>query len=181
MVDEINQPMQVLQFTKTGAWSWAPVRTAWASVKDTGKKGIYSSAAQTAPAVTLTMRRQALTQANALLWRGQQLLITDVRTPDRNSLEVDAVKVRMSACIADANKTPAGDSFPAVLSEQYVNFRQQDPQSENVIGYVLVTPKEIVLRRGSLVAVDGTPYQVLIGHVLDPYRASYEIQRTVDL
>ena len=53
--------------------------------------------------------------------------------------------------------------------------------SANELGLVLVTPKPITLRPGSLVEVRGAAWEVLVAHELDRYKNEYEIGRRVDL
>lgn len=53
--------------------------------------------------------------------------------------------------------------------------------SVNELGLVLVVPKAVTLRPGSLVEARDAAWEVLVPHELDPYKNEYEIGKRVDL
>lgn len=62
-------------------------------------------------------------------------------------------------------------SFPAVLTEKYLKHEQLEPYAINLITYVLVTPPSVELKRGGLVQVDGTAYEVQLGACAGQHKA----------
>ena len=72
-------------------------------------------------------------------------------------------------------------TFPAVITEKYLKYAQDEVHGENDLTFVLVTPKEIQLIPGDLVEISGDFYNVRICHTLDEYKNEYEIQREKDV
>lgn len=173
----------VLELTQTaGGYAWEPVRADRAKADLPGKTNIFSKNGLGARTVVLTMRHDpGLTLHNAIEWRQNHLFLTSITPIDRMYDEVGCALVKSVECQAEVNHTPPGATFPAALTEKYVSHDQLDPLAINTTIYVLVVPKAVTLKRGSLVEVDGVPYEVLLGHFLDEYKNEYEILRVEDL
>ena len=168
------------------AWSWENLRGLRAAAEVSERANLFSKVGIGAQGVTFTLRNVPdLTLADAFLWYGpggwEHCFITLIEPADRLFIRVRCARVRTCACRALVEREKPGVWFPGVLTEKYVGHEQLDPLAINVICYVLVTPKAVELKRGSLVSVDGTPYEVQVGHLLDPWKNEFEIVRTVDL
>lgn len=169
-------------------WSWEPVLGCFlrVSAELSEKTNLFSKVGIGARDVSFVLRHwNDLSPANALSWDGpggwEHCFITAVEPIDRLYDRVRCARVSLADCIAEANHEPTGPQFPGILTEKYVGHEQLDPLAVNIITYVLVTPKAVELKRGSIVEVDGVPYEVLTGHLLDQWKNEFEIGRTVDL
>lgn len=170
----------------SNSYEWTRIRSIAAEAEVSGKSNLFSRVGIGARDVVFTVRhRDDLTCADALSWRGpagwEHCFITEITPLDRLFDRVRCARVRLVDCVAEANHTPHGPEFPAVLTEKYVGHEQLEPLAVNVITYVLVTPKAVELKRGSIVEVGGVPYEVQVGHLLDEWKNEFEIVRTVDL
>lgn len=179
----LDQPLEVLELRETasGVWEWVTLRRAWAQVEQTAKTNLFSKVGVGARDAAIVIRRQALTLHNALRWRGQHLFLTAITQRDRNHLDVGAALVTVDAVRLREDKTTQTMTFPGVLTERYARHSQEWPMSVNELGLVLVTPKTVALRPGSLVEARGAAWEVLVTHELDAYRNEYEIGRRIDL
>lgn len=174
---ELRERLEVLALRETspGVWSWEPVRRTWGKVTVDGKSNLFSSVGIGARNAALVARKQELSLRYGMRWRGQHLFLTQITELDRTHLSLSAALVALADCEMD------GISFPGVLTEKYNKWSQPEPYSVSQITYVLVTPPEIRLQRGGLVAVNGRNYEVQAAHTLDPNKIEYEIFRTEDL
>lgn len=179
----LSERLEVLELQETsmGVWAWTTARRIWAQVEQTTKTNLFSKVGVGARDAAIVIRRQPLTLHQALRWNGQHLFLTSITKRDRMHLDVQAALVAQIACRAAADEGKNGIRFPGVLTEKYAKWDQPEPYSVNRLTYVLVTPKEIVLQRGGLVAVEGVNYEVQVAHTLDEYKNEYEIVRTEDL
>ena len=159
------------------AWEWETVRRTWASFELSTRPNVSSVHGLGAAGVSFTMRRQGLTLDSALRWRGQHCLITAIRPLGRLYLTVEAALVVPSRC----RNPRTGESFPAVMTEEYVRHQQLEPMAVNEHRRALVTPKAVRLAAGPLVEVDGVEWPVLTAYELDPHRNEYILGREVDL
>lgn len=177
---QLRDTLQVLELREDpeGGWSWQTVGTVRGQVELTVKKNLFSSVGIGARGAELILRRQPITLHDALLWGRQHLFLTSILPEGRLHLRVEAALVETVECRSEGGR---GVSFPGILTEKYLKWEQPEPYSVNRLTYVLVTPKPIQLRRGGLVNVAGTNYEVQLAHTLDPYKAEYEIVRTEDL
>ena len=114
-------------------------------------------------------------------WGGQHLFLTSIVPMGRNHMEVDTAVVTVDTVELQEDDETEPMTFPGVLTEKYARHAQEWPMSTNDLVLVLVTPKPIVLRPGSLVKVRGTMWEVLVPHELDEYKNEYELGRLVDL
>lgn len=172
--------VRTLRKTENG-FAWEDGHSTWAGVTPLDRNTIFSKAGIAAPGVQIILRRQALEIAQALLWRGKHIFLTDIRPQGRGHLQVTGAVVELTECAADTNLPNGGQAFPAVLTEKYLRHEQLEPYAMNVITYVLVTPKEVKLTRGALVRAGGTCYEVQLSHILDSTKNEYEIVRKEDL
>lgn len=160
-----------------GTFAWKQIRLTWARAELSTRKNVWSAYGVGATGVTFTLRRQDLTLAHALSWRGQHCFLTAISPFGRNHLKVEAALVRISQC-ADEDGTVR---FPASMTEKYLGHEQREPYAVNILRHVLVTPKAIQLTPGKLAVVDGVEWHVKVPHTLDPWHNEYEIEREVDL
>ena len=163
--------------TAMRAWAWEMVRRTWASAKLMSRPNVYSVHGLGAAGVTFTLRRQPLNLDSALWWRGQHCLITAIRPLGRLYLTVDAALVVLSRC----RDPKTGDTFPAVMTEEYVRQEQMEPMAKNICQRVLVTPKAVKLTPGPLVEVDGVEWPIITPYELDPHKNEYTLRRKATL
>lgn len=174
----LDERVVVLHLSQEGqAYNWKQSRLTWAKAELSTKTNVYSVHGIGAAGVTFTMRRQPMTLANALLWRGQHCFITSIVPAGRLHWKVEAALVVVSQC----EDKYTGTTFPAIMTEKYLGHQQLEPQAINTLRHVLVTSKAITLTPGRLIEVDGTSWPIQVAHLLDPWKNEYELERTVDL
>ena len=196
---QLSEPLEVLELRETeeGVWSWVTLRRIWAQVEQTAKTNLFSKVGVGARGAAVVLRRQSLTLHHALRWRGRHLFLTAITEHSRNYLNVSAALVSPVSCVAKRYQTGMGEgnrptktelpsqTFPGVLTEQYVRYEQEDTHAKARRCLVLVTPKAISLREGDLVTVtDGAAaavYNVQTCHVLDEFKNEYEILYSKDV
>nr|DAH70411.1 MAG TPA: head-tail joining protein [Caudoviricetes sp.] len=160
--------------TETG-YAWERVRTLWSIAERQSGKNLFSAVGLGAESWRFTVRMQDLSVEDAIRYAGHHHFLTSVQDEERGFLRVDSARVQVAACACH------GMAFEAAITEKYVQFQQQTPQSENHILYVLVTPKVIELTPGDYLTVDGHDYSIQLKHELDPVKNEYEIRRVEDL
>ncbi len=181
-VGRLNERLEVLELRDTAqegasAWAWETVRRTWAAYELAARPSVYSVRRLGSAGVRFILRRQGISLDSALWWRGQHCFITAIRPLGRLYLSVDAAFVVLSRC----RNPRTGETFPAVMTEEYVRHQQQEPMATNEHRRVLVTPKAVRLRPGPLVEVDGVEWPVMAAYELDPHKNEYILEREVDL
>lgn len=197
----LDQRLEVLELRETepGVWTWETARKAWGQVElDAGqRKNLFSSVGIGARNTSLVLRRQELTLHNALRWKEQHLFLTAIIPRGRGHLDVSAALVDPVRCVAQPRRNEMGEgnrakpvngptvTFPGVLTEKYIRYQPEDGYAKSTGAYVLVIPKVIQLREGSLVTVQSGPaaavYNVRACHVLDGFKNEYEIAFSRDI
>lgn len=159
--------------------SWQESGKLWARSERQKAGNIFSSVGLSAESWEFIVRAQDLTAKDALLFEGHHHFITSIDRVELGFWVVSTARVRVVRCQAD----PANNGllFPAAMTEKYIRHEQQLPMAINTTCFVLVTPKIVDLDEGSLVAVDGVPYEVQIGHRLDSFKNEFEVVRKADL
>lgn len=191
---KLTERVQVLSFKQDGdAWRWQTDAEIWAEAELQEKPSVFSKVGLSANGVKFILRRRELTLHNALRWNGKHCFLTYLEEINRRYLEVRAALVEPKNCVLeeaeilyDEYNTPIpGEkktvSFPACLTEKYLGYAQLEPMAQLESRFVLVTPKEISLKPGQLVRVEGVPYGVQIPHELDGFKNEYEIGRKDDV
>lgn len=185
----LRERVDILGLERTSeGWAWATQARVWAGAELTGKSCLFSKLGIGARAVELTLRRRALTLHQAVRWRGLHLFLTEITEPERGWLRVAAAVVELSRCreIDPATGTPGPES-PGAMTLKYQKHAQETPMSLLTTGYVLVTPKAVVLTPGRLVEIckpgdEGyETFEVRGAYALDPYKNEYEVVRERDL
>jgi hypothetical protein len=164
-----------------GIVRWEPMRNIQISTERKSGNNIFSSVGMGAESWEFILRKQDLAVTDAIEWQGQHFFLTDVRELKPGFLQVSAARVNLVQCQADRDRGPDGLRFPAAMTEKYIRHEDPGPMSINVTCYVLVTPKCVSLRAGSLVDVAGEAYEVLCCHTLDDRKNEFEVCRTRDL
>ena len=160
---------------------WEPLRNIWVSAERKSGTNIFSSVGLSAESWEFVLRKQDITVEDAIEWHGQHFFLTDVRELPPGFLQVAAARVHPVTCRADRDKGPNGRIFPAAMTEKYIRHEDVRPMSVNVTCFVLVTPKCVSLRAGSIVEIAGEGYEVLCCHTLDERKNEFEVCRTRDL
>ena len=161
--------------------AWWPVRTIWTRAERKSGTNIFSSVGLSAESWEFILRQQNIAVEDAIEYRGEHYFLTDIRQLKPGFLQVSAAKVRIVQCQADRDRGPDGLRFPSAMTEKYIRHEDPGPMSVNVTCYVLVTPKCVTLRAGSLVEVAGEAYEVLCCHTLDARKNEFEVCRRADL
>lgn len=163
------------------AVKWQPIRPIWTRAERKSGTNIFSSVGLSAQSWEFVLRKQDISVEDAIEWKGEHYFLTDVQELRPGFLTISAAKVRVVSCQADRHKGDHGLRFPAAMTEKYIRHEDPGPMSVNVTCYVLVTPKAVTLRPGSLVDVDGEAYEVLCSHLLDGHKNEFEVCRKRDL
>lgn len=182
-VGSLNERVEVLDFQNVSesgtpaVWEWDAVRRTWAKAELMIRPNVYSVHGLGAAGITFILRRQGISLDSALRWRGQHCLITAIRPLGRLYLTVEAALVVLSQC----RNPQTGETFPAVMTEEYVGHQQMEPMAVNLHRRVLVVHKTVKLNPGSLVEVGGVPWPITTPYELDPHKNEYALERTIDL
>ena len=154
---QLQERVEVLHLQETAPrrYSWAVERRTWAAVDLTGRRQAFSTYGVGAAGVKLTIRRQDISLAHALRWRGQHCHIVTISSQGRGYLTVEAALVEVSAC-ADRHRDV---EFPAILAERYLRFNELAPQDINVLRHVmniiqLEQPEGVIATLGGQTAIN---------------------------
>lgn len=173
----LDERLEILALREepAGTFSWQVLRRSWAKAELSSKRSVFSARAVGAPGVTFTLRRQDLSPANAIAWRGQHCLLTFLCPLGRTHMTVDAALVETALCrakgaaeltLGELNRpqlTHSGDlTFPAVVAERYVRSGEGEPYDTLERSLVLTVPKAVpLLPEGRLVTIDGNAARYL--------------------
>lgn len=158
--------------------AWEELGTLWGSAEYSARV-IYASVAAATRGYKITVRKSALIRLDrALRVNGDHCLIASV-VRHKQYDEIEAAAVTLQRCTLRRKNEDVGQ-FEAVLAEQYVNWTQATPNAKHETGMLLITPKEIVLRPGDIVAVDSVRYSVRACHMAEGTHNAYEIRTGVD-
>lgn len=190
---ELRDKVRLLDFRKGGCpcagadgpktestWDWVEYKKAWAKATPTGRMAIFSNSGVGSHEVEFILRRQRFSLGNAIEWKGRFCLPTSVEPLGPGHLLVKAAQVRLLPCKGVDRDTEREVKFPAVVTEKYMGHVQDEPMAQNTVRLVLVVPKSIRLKLGSLVELPDAPYWVKIPHELDPDKNEIEIERVVE-
>lgn len=179
----LNEPVEILALRETEptVWAYVPAGRAWAAITLSEGRNLFSQVGVGARDAAVILRRVPLTLDRVLRWRGGVLWPTSIVPMGRGHLEVHAAVVAVDTVRLRKDETTQAMTFPGVLTEKYARHTQEWPMSVNDLGLVLVVPKPVTLRPGTLVEGRGALWEVLVPHELDPHKNEYEIGRTVDL
>lgn len=176
----VETPAPTEEQAKPLTWEWAEYRKAWAKATPTSRMAIFATTGVGSHEVEFVIRRQRFCLGNAIEWKGRFCLPTSVEPLGPGHLLVKAALVRPLPCKGVDRDTGRAFSFPAVVTEKYMGHTQAEPMAQNAVSLVLVVPKTIRLKLGSLVELPDAPYWVKVPHELDPDKTEYEVERTVE-
>ena len=179
----MSQPISVMQYTQnpTGVWSWQALQQTRANVTLKTERNIFSSLSASASGAEVILRKQALTLSNLLQWGDKSLYITSILPEGRLHYKVSTAVVPLATVTLVADATTQAMTFDGILAEKYARHEQEWPMSVNDLSLMLVVPKAITLRPGSLMQARGASWEVLVPHELDEFKNEYEIGRRVEL
>ncbi len=187
-IGSYRERADVLELVETGGnFDWAVSGRVWCRLDRTGKLSIFAKTGLAAEGYKISMRDRPLTLHNALRIGGRHFFITALDRSVRGFLEVEAVSVPLVTATAYPNEPENAFTFPACLTELYVKHVQGEPFAENIIDYVLVTPKPVVIVPGSLVELtrsdcdEGKRFPVITAHTLDEAKNEYVLRKETDL
>ena len=194
----LQQRIELLELVEDGGnFSWQVMRRAAATIPKVSLsaqtlRSRFSAIGKTVEPVVFQIRRQPLTLAHAIRYKGRHCHITKIADEERIYHKVEAGIVRVETCtayqsleLAAGIEFPHGYTvdftFPAALTEKYVKFGEGDPMDTNELALVLVVPKPVRLVPGRTVMVLGKPYKVRVPHELAEHQNEYEVTRRIDL
>ncbi len=171
--------------------AWAEAGTTWGSAEQKDKTNLFSRVGIGARAVEFVVRKREITLNNAICWRGRHCFLTSIVDEGKGHFKITAALIEPTACTATRGVKTKNSinnpvtvpealcSFPACVTEKYMGFAVQQPQSRVEETLVLVCPKPVVLKTGDLVTVGARGvYVVTVPHTLDDYKNEYEIVAT---
>lgn len=174
---------RVLECRETdGGFDWVAVGSLWCRRERTGVNRVFSRIGLSAAGWDFTLRTANLSLQNALRVGEEHYAICDIGKPASGYMTVETARVRVDKCYGNAERgREEMFSFPGVFTELYVRHEQREPMSVNVVDYVLVTPKIVRLRPGSLVESRYVRYEVLTAHTLDEAKNEYQVRKVREL
>lgn len=174
--------LETVFLSEENRYVYEAVRRLWADAAQSDKPCLFSKVGIGARGCTFRIRtNRQLTLHNAFLWSGRHYFLTSILPDGPLHQIVQGALVEPAACFANADELTPGPYFTGFLTEKYMRYEQEAPLAINELTYVLVTPKAVTLKRGSLVDVGGIAYTVALAHILDPYKNEYECRRMEDL
>lgn len=177
----MREQLSILALRETPlGYAWSEERQTWAKVELTGKSCYFSRVGLGARAAKITMRHQPFALNKALRWGDRHLFPTEITTPERGWMTVQAAVMDVGEWTALGDRSIPDVLFPAAITEKYLGYSQERPMAESTVTYVLVTPKVIVMRPSDLVSNSNTTpgiYVVTNCHTIDPWKNEYEITR----
>ncbi|MEG1777836.1 MAG: hypothetical protein RR209_02570 [Angelakisella sp.] len=180
---------RVLKLEFTDGLEWRDSGCIWTIAEKDKKASLYSKFGQGGLGVTFKMRKCGITPSNAILWRGQHCLITDIRELEHMYYQVSAAITVQKACELTRVSSVIGKDgmpkthmappivFPGCLSEKYMAYRELTPMDASEHLLILIVPKKIKMQAGDLLRIDGERYAVQLCHELGEYQNEYEIIR----
>ncbi len=187
-IGSYRERAEVLELAETGgSFAWAPAARTWCRLDRTGKLSIFAKTGLAAEGYKISMRDRPLTLHNALRIGGRHFFITALDRSVRGFLEVEAVSVPLVTATAYPDFPERAFTFPACLTELYVKHVQGEPFAGNIIDYVLVTPKPVVIEPGNLVeftrsgSKESERFPVVTAHTLDEAKNEYVLRKETDL
>lgn len=172
--------------------SWQSAGTLWAQVERQDKNNLFSKVGVGVKSALISIvPRNDITLHDAMEWNGKHLFLTSIDCKSPACMEIIAALIEPTLCVATRGKKGRNAlnnpvsiqeplcSFPACVTEKYMGFTVQQPQSQVEETLVLVCPKSVLLETGDLVTVgERGVYSVTIPHTLDEFKNEYEVIRT---
>lgn len=186
---EFDEKIKILALSrKDNTFQWNETSSMWAKAEPFNYDRPFSYRRSKVKSVKFTMRKCALTLNNAILWKGKHCFLTDITEIDRMYFEVIAVMLEPKTCIASKLKMSLNSlnrpvasaesklTFPGLLVDTHSKKSQGKPMSVVELQYLLTVPKEIELRVGECVEIEGIYYEVWTPRRISDYRNEYEIR-----
>jgi hypothetical protein len=190
---EFDEKIKILALSRTdNIYQWNDSVSVWAKAAQLNDNRPFPHHRPKAKSVKFTMRKCVLTLNNAVLWKGRHCFLTEIAEIDRMYFEVTAVMLEPKICIASKlnvglnslNRPVAGIesklTFPGLLIETYAKKSQEKPMSMVELRYRLTVPKEIELKAGENVEIEGIHYEVWTPRCISDYSNEYEIRMRRD-
>ena len=164
---------------------WAVSFAAWAKTEYKNKV-VYSQYAKGEQGMLFTIRCADISLHSAFRIGEQHYMLTSIEVDDRY-MHVLAAAVTLTQCMVEAPNitydarnrpvygAPTQAIFQGVLSQKYINWRQEEPNVSLENGVILTTPKPVLLETGKVVEAGGKSYGVRQCYTMDPYHNDYEI------
>lgn len=178
-----------------GNFGWVSMGKRYACVKPDDRRYSFSSVGVWPRGATVTLRPCGLTLHQALRWNGQHLFLAAILpTAGRDRLEVKAAVCELVTFTAESQAKTGRDemnrptvgkvaayTFPGVWTELYRKEQDEGVADTELAQRVIVTPKEIELRRGDIIRhPDGSTWPVMRVLDMDEYKNEYVVFRQED-
>lgn len=174
--------------------AWTAWKQVYLTVKETGKKNLFSRVGIGTDGAEIILREQPLTLNDAILWENQHYFLTDIVKEGIHPVYLKlqsaritpkTVTVKRNEVKKGKNNTPLREektvgSFPGCVTEKYLGSSAEESHIEREIRFVVVAPKAALYQAGDIFEIEGNRYRVMVVHLLEPYKNEYEIQRTED-
>ena len=164
-----------------GKYQWTAGRELWAHVKTENGRALLSSHGLAFSTVAAVETPVIMLNDFDCLTRETQVLFITHAEPSGLKCKAQAVAAPIAECkfIGDSADT----LFQAVVTEMWQSHAQEEPMQLNVKRLLLLYPKanSFAPTEGYLVEVNGTNYEIVNVHALDPTRWECEIERRYDL
>lgn len=187
---ELNKKISILAISQIeNSYSWEQIAKVWAKEERLTSNNLFSRVGIGAKSIKFIIRKKEnLSLHNAFRCNGMHCFLTDIVSIDRMYDEVTAAIIEPRLCSVRRTGKPVLNelnrpvhsndvtiTFPACLTEKYVGYTQEKPIGVKETKYVLITPKQIILKVGEIVTIGESDYTMIIPHVLDEYKNEFEI------
>lgn len=191
---KLRERAAVLRLVGEADLRWEKLCGVWLSAKETGRKNLFSKVGIGTAGAEFLLRERGLTLHDAILWRGQHYLLTDIaregtapvylRVQAARVTPVIALHYRRRVALGELNRpeqtTEQLGSFPCCLTEKYLGSSDENSHVESRARLVAVTPKAVRCIPGDLLEIEDEQYRVMVVHQLEIYKNELEIERTSD-
>lgn len=172
---------------------WKTERFVWGAVTE-GKTGLIAPLAVKSAAIEAEIRETDITEADALMFRGEHYLITSVLRDADHPIYLKVQAAKSPVYVADIYRpvkkvndlgatewaTELIGSSVCCLAEKYVNTAAGTGHDETESEIIMVTPKLCQLKEGDSVEVLSGRWKVTAAYLMDLYKNQYRLRRVRD-
>lgn len=186
--------------TEPNTYAWVENKSLWVNLEHRDKLhsyklNLFSRVGIGTKSVVFTARKiSGIDLHCAIQYKGKQYFITDINSDSPLYMTITTADIQPLSCVATRSDEKEGPNkssimetselsrFPAVMTEKYMGFKQEEPMAQTTVTFVLVTPKPVILEENDLVSIENSgKYAVIACHMLDEYKNEYEITRKEDV
>ena len=165
---------------------WRVQDRIWGRAEHKIRRNLFSNVGIGAQTIEFTIRNTDISLHDSIGWGDKHCFITDISKIGRLYLKLTAAISVVLCCRVERSAKgynelgnpidiSQGDyTFPACITEKYVGYTQNEPQSVTDTSYVFVTPKCVSLKAGTVIYTLQGEYAIKKCHMADPYKNEYE-------